>query len=70
VREIRGAHEAVFSHMLQEIIKILVSFAIHECPSRTEEFLWIAVIAAVNGVIDGASLPLSEKYAGRARPAA
>src|SRR5437016_7727413 len=69
VREVRGAHEAILSHMLQEIIKILVSFAVHERPSRTEEFLRVAVVAAVNRIIDGASLPLIDNYGGRLDPA-
>ena len=42
--------------MLQEIIKILVSFAVHKRPSRTEEFLRVAVVAAVDCIIDGASV--------------
>src|SRR4029077_6445170 len=69
VREIGGAHEAILSHMLQEIIKILVSFAVHERPSRTEVFLRVVVVAAVNGIIDGASLPWRENYGGRLYPA-
>src|SRR5262249_50875295 len=56
-------------HVLQEIIKILVSFAVHERPSRPEEFLRVAVITAVNRIIDGPSLPLSEKYTGWLYPA-
>src|SRR5262245_63291592 len=39
VKEDRRAHEAILSNMLQEIIKILVSFAVHERPPRTEELL-------------------------------
>src|SRR5439155_16819355 len=57
VREVRGAHETVLAHVLQEIIKILVSFAVHERPPRTEKFLRVAVVAPVNRIIDGASLP-------------
>src|SRR4030095_9496781 len=68
VREVRGAHEAILSHMLQEIIKILVSFAVHERPSRTEELLRIAVVAAVNCIINGPSLPLRDKAARRVSP--
>jgi len=68
VREVRRTHEPILSDMLQEIIKIFVSFAVHERPSRTEEFLRIAIIAAVNRIVDGPPLPLSEKYAGRLNP--
>src|SRR5215475_1125773 len=68
VREVRRAHEAILSDMLQEIIKILVSFAVHERPPRTEELLRIAVVAPVNRIVDGPPLPLSEKYAGRLNP--
>src|SRR5262245_32444644 len=68
VREVRRAHEAILSHMLQEIIKILVSFAVHERPPRAKEFLRVAIVTAVNCAIDGSSLPLSEKYAGRLDP--
>src|SRR5438034_3299313 len=68
VREVRGAHEAVLSYMLQEIIKILVAFAVHERPPRTEKFLRVAIVAPVNRIIDGASLPRREKYAGRLDP--
>ena len=69
MREIRGTHEAILSHMLQKIIKILVSFAIHKRSSRAEEFLRIAIVTPVNRVIDGASLTCSEKYAGWLHPA-
>src|SRR5215470_5533163 len=69
VRKVRGAHEGVFSHMFQEIIEILVSFAVHERPSRTEELLRITVVAAVNGIINGTSLPARKNYAGRLYPA-
>src|SRR5438874_12486695 len=69
VREVRRAHEAILSHMLQEIIKIFVSFAVHERPPRTEKFLRVAIVAPVNRIIDGASLPRREKYAGRLDPA-
>jgi hypothetical protein len=65
VRKVGGTHEAILSDVLQEIIKVLVSLAVHERAPRTEEFLRIAVVAPVNGIVDGASLPLSEKYAGR-----
>ena len=68
VREVRGAHEAILSHMLQEIIKILVSFAVDERPSRTEELLWVAIVPAVNCIIDGPSLPLRDNDAGRLYP--
>src|SRR5262249_26030741 len=68
VREVRRAHEAILSNMLQEIIKILVSFAVHERPPRTEELLRVAVVAPVNRIVDGPPLPLSEKYAGRLNP--
>src|SRR4029077_1081365 len=64
VREVGGAHEGIFSHMLQQIIKILVSFAVHERPSRTEEFFRIAVVAPIDRIIDGAPLPCREKTGG------
>ena len=63
--EVGGAHEGIFSHVLQQIIKILVAFAVRERPSRTEEFLRIAVVTAIDRIIDGAALSRREKYGGR-----
>jgi hypothetical protein len=70
VRKVGGAHQAVLPHVLQQIIKILVSFAVHERPPQTEKFLRIAIVAAVNGIVDGTPLPLERTIRWVARPCA
>ena len=67
MREVGGAHEGIFSHMLQQIIEILVSLPSSRTPVK--EFFRIAVVAPIDRIIDGAPLPCREKYGGRLDPA-